>query len=122
MKRNLAVLAMVGAVVAAMAWPASAKGEGPVGATITGPGIGGPGGSGPGAPGGPGGGYGSGGGSSDNGTGSAAAVGTIEFVNKAGLDPFQNNPMWRLASFSGLVMNCSTCASYIDTSPPKDMA
>jgi len=121
MKRTLAVVAVIGAVVAAFAWPASAKGEGPVGATITGPGIGGSGGSGsgPGAPGGPGGTSNTGGGSD---LGGGAAVGTITFSNKLGLEPFQNDPIWKLASFSGLVLSCSSCTSYIDTSEPKNIA
>jgi hypothetical protein len=119
MRRTLAVLAVAVAVVATMAWPAAAKGEGPVGASISGPGIGGPVGSGPGVPGGPG-----TGGSSDEGSGGpgGTAVGTIEIGNRAGLEPFQNNPLWRLATFSGLVSGCSTCQSYIDTSPPKNRA
>jgi hypothetical protein len=119
MKRILAVAALVGAILAAMTLPAQAKGEGPVGATITGPGIGGPGGTGSG-PGGPGGTSNTGGGS-DLG-GGAAAVGTVTFTNKAGLEPFQNDAIWRLAAFSGLVLSCSSCTSYIDTSEPKNIA
>jgi hypothetical protein len=118
MKRTLAALAVAAAMVAAMAWPASAKGEGPVGATITGPGIGGSGG--PGVPGGP------GSGGSDEGSGAGGtggtAVGTIEIGNRGSFEAFQNNPLWRLATFSGAVLSCSACLSFIDTSPPKDLA
>jgi hypothetical protein len=121
MKRTAMVVAVAAAVLATMAWPAAAKGEGPVGATITGPGIGS--GGGPGVPGGPGGSggsnQGSGGGSN---LGGGAAVGTITIGNKAGLEPFRNNALWRLASFSGMVPGCSTCTSYIDTSTPADRA
>lgn len=104
MKRTLAVAALVVAVLAATAWPSSAKGEGPVGARITGPGIG------PGI--GPGGGGSSGGGGN----------GTIVLFSKRGLASFGNEALWRLATFSGLVQACGTCASYIDTSAPKDRA
>ena len=41
---------------------------------------------------------------------------------RAGLEPFRNNALWRLASFSGMVPGCSTCTSYIDTSQPADRA
>jgi hypothetical protein len=124
MKRTAMVVAVAAAVLATMAWPASAKGEGPVSATITGPGIGS--GGGPGVPGGPGGSGGSNGSNSGSGGGSnlggGAAVGTITIGNKAGLEPFRNNALWRLASFSGMVPGCSTCTSYIDTSQPADRA
>jgi hypothetical protein len=123
MRRTLAVLAVATAVLAAVAWPAAAKGEGPVGATITGPGLGsghGPGG--PSVPGGPGGSGGSGNGGSDRGTG-GTAVGTVELRSRAGLEPIGNNPLWTLASFSGLVTTCSGgCQAYIDMTPPKDRA
>ena len=122
MKRTAMALAMTAAVMAMMAWPASAKGEGPVGATITGPGIGGGDGGAGLPPGGPGGGSGSGSGGPNDGTGAAATIGTVTFFNKAGLEPFQNSPIWRLASFSGIVTGCTTCTSYIDTSAPKDVA
>src|SRR4051794_21846847 len=110
MKRTLAVAVVTAAVLAAMAWPASAKGEGPVGATISGPGI-----DGPTTPG-------SGGGSTGGGSGHTpgAAIGTIEIISKQGFEPMGNNPLWRLATFSGLVTSCSSCASFIDTSAPKD--
>jgi hypothetical protein len=123
MKRTLAMLAVSAAVVAGVAWPAAAKGEGPVGATITGPGIGGPGGSGgPGMPGGPGSG-GSGGSDEGSGTGGSGgmAVGTIELRDRS-FAGFQNTPIWRLATFSGAVPNCSACFSFIDTTPPSDRA
>jgi hypothetical protein len=113
MKRTLTLLTVTAAFLAATAWPAGAKGEGPVGATITGPGIGGPG-----APGGP------GPGGSDEGSGSGGtggtAVGTIEIGNRRSFEAFQNNALWRLATFSGAVLSCSACLSFIDTSPPKD--
>lgn len=123
MKRTLAVLAVSAAVVAGAAWPAAAKGEGPVGATITGPGIRGPGGpGGPGMPGGPGSG-GSGGSDEGSGTGGSGgtAVGTIEIRDRS-FEGFQNSPLWRLATFSGAVLSCSACLSFIDTSPPGDRA
>lgn len=109
MKRTLAVTALVVAVLAATAWPSSAKGEGPVGARITGPGIG------------PGGGS-SGGGSSGGGSSGGGGNGTIVLFSKRGLASFGNEALWRLATFSGLVQECGTCASYIDTSAPKDRA
>ena len=52
----------------------------------------------------------------------ADPTGRITFVNEAGLEPFQNNPIWRLASFSGMATACSTCTSYIDTSEPENVA
>jgi hypothetical protein len=114
MKRTLAVMVLAGAVVATMAWPASAKGEGPVGATISGPGIGN---GGPGGPGGPG----TGSGGSGQGPG-AAAVGTIDVRSTRAFEPYQNSPLWRLASFTGASGGCGSCMSFIDTSPPKDRA
>ncbi|MFL5797439.1 MAG: hypothetical protein ACJ77A_05830 [Actinomycetota bacterium] len=115
MKRTLAVLAVSAAVVVGAAGPAAAKGEGPVGATITGPGLSGPGG--PGTPGG------SGSGGSDEGPGGpgGTAVGTIELRDRS-FAGFENTPMWRLATFSGAVPNCSACYAFIDTSPPTDRA
>lgn len=121
MKRTLAVLAAAAVTVAVTAWPASAKGEGPVGATITGPGLGGSGG--PGAPGGPGPGR---PGGSDEGSGGSGdtgrtAVGTIELRDRS-FEGFQNSPLWRLATFSGAADTGGVSTGYIDTSPPKDRA
>ncbi|HXJ64847.1 MAG TPA: hypothetical protein VNN79_13920 [Actinomycetota bacterium] len=112
MRRALAVAALVGAILSVAAWPAAAKG-GPVGATITGPGLGGPHGSLP-------------GGSTRGGSGGsgpvagAAAVGTIVLRDPHDFEPSSENPLWQLASFSGLFTTCGACSGFIDTSPPRD--
>jgi hypothetical protein len=116
MKRTVMVLAMAGSLLAAMAWPASAKGEGQVGATITGPGLGGPGGSGAGTSGG------SGSASGTSFSGPGAAVGTIQIAPAPALQPFQNSPVWRLANFTGAAGGCGACLGFIDTSPPRNRA